>query len=318
MRATRTGFIVIATTTLLIGCSDDRRDDATTTTAAPVTASASTTTPGPSLPAAPAADTSGDQTAPIGTNGINIDDDGNLWIADGQGDQVIQVDPESGEILARYPSQGGATPDDIAIDEQGRAFWTGFGSGDIGRIDPATGEHVYVADLPEAANPITFAQDGRLFVGLAVLDDALYEVDPTGVDDARLLSEDLGNVNGFDVAADGYLYGPRANGEIVRIDWEAGVVTDVIASGLGFPAAVKEGADGALYVLSAAPAPPTMRRVDIASGDVTDVVELDTQLVDNFAIGADGTFYVTTFNRPVVIVVPPDGEATELAIGDPP
>ena len=36
------------------------------------------------------------------------------------------------------------------------------------------------------------------------------------------------------MAADGYLYGPRANGQIVRIDWEAGVVTDVIASGLGF------------------------------------------------------------------------------------
>ena len=316
MATRRLALAAVLIASIVAACSSDD-DRSSTTTGAPTRAAESTTTsPGPSLPAAPTRDDTGDQTPPVGTNGLHLDADGNLWIADGQGDQVIQVDVDSGAILARYPTAGGATPDDIAIDEPGRVFWTGFGSGDIGRIDPATGEHVYVADLPEAANPITFALDGRLFIGLAVLDDALYEADPRGIDGARLLSEDLGNVNGFDVAADGYLYGPRANGEVVRIDWEAGTVTDVIASGLGFPAALKEGPDGALYVLSAAPAPPTIRRVDIATGAVTEVVELDTRVVDNLAVGADGTFYVTTFDRPVVLVVPPDGEPHELPIGD--
>jgi sugar lactone lactonase YvrE len=144
----------------------------------------------------------------------------------------------------------------------------------------------------------------------------LYELDPTGAVEPRLLSEGLGNVNGFDFATDGFLYGPRANGEIVRIDWEAGVVTDVIASGLGLPVAVREGPDGALYVLSAVPSPPTIHRVDIASGDVSEVATLESQLVDTFAIGDDGTFYVTAFDRPALIVVPPEGEPTEITIGD--
>jgi hypothetical protein len=87
---------------------------------------------------------------------------------------------------------------------------------------------------------------------------------------------------------------------------------------LGFPAALKEGPDGALYVLSAAPAPPSIHRVDIATGEVTDVVELDSEAVDNLAIAPDGTFYVTTFNRPVVLVVAPDGsDVTELPLGAP-
>src|SRR5262245_47299810 len=106
--------LMVALTLAAGSCSSGDESSDTATTSAPE-GTTSTAAPGPSLPAAPAADESGHQTAPIGTNGINVDADGHLWIADGGGDQVVEVDPGTGEILARYPSQPGATPDDIAI-----------------------------------------------------------------------------------------------------------------------------------------------------------------------------------------------------------
>jgi streptogramin lyase len=329
----RFGSIAMAIGLLLAAgaCSDDEGDDASsdadgaTTTVAPE--STTSTLPPPSLPPAPAADASGDQTPPIGTNGITVDADGMLWIADGVGNQVIQADPGSGEILQRWPAPEGAWPDDVAIDEDGRVFWTGFQSGQIGRIDPANDEHVIVAEVAPNANPITFTEDGRLFVGLAVTADGLYEVDPTGRDEPRLLNEELGNVNAFDVAADGMLYGPRGNGEIVRIDWESGTVLDVVADGFGVPTAVKEGPDGALYVLSNTPT-PAISSVAIDSGEVAEVAaltDLPGSLGDNFAVTegeGDGaiTFYVTTFDAPTLAVVTsgPDGTTmSELPIGEP-
>lgn len=311
---------------LFAGCSSDDETSSgdTTTTAAAAEGTPSTsastgatttnTAPPMTLPFAGELDESGDQTAPVGTNGIVVADDGSLWIADGEGSQIIQVDTATGDIVNRWPTPDGSWPDDLAFDPDGRLFWTGFESGQIGRIDPSSGDHVIVAEVPPGANPITFTEDGRLLVGLAVTADGLYEIDPEGVTDPVQIVAELGNVNGFDVAADGYLYGPRATGEVVRIDTATGEVLDTIASDMGFSGAVREATDGSLVVLSATPT-PTLWSVDIETGEKTAIAALDTQLVDNVAVGDDGSFYVTTFNRPAVIVVAPDGTTTELPIG---
>ena len=282
---------------------------------------AETTTTGVPLPTAAAEDTSGDQTPPVGTNGIALDADGNAWIADLEGDQVIQVDIDSGEILRRFPSPSDAGPDDIAIDDQGRVFWTGFTSGQVGRIDPATGEHVIVADVPPGANPIAFSDDGRLFVGLAVTADGLYEIDPTGATEPRQMSEALGNVNGFDVAADGMIYGPRATGELVRVDHESGEVLATVAADLGYGVSVREGDPGELWYMAMPPSPRLLRvgvEPGASTGSVTEEVVIDSPIVDNFAIADDGTFVITTFNRPAIIRLDPaTGESTEIAVGTP-
>jgi streptogramin lyase len=319
--------LIIAGLLPLAACSSDDEGGASsgtsasdigpTTTATDPTGTDPTGTAGAesplTYPSAGTADESGDQTPPVGTNGVVLGPEGTLWIADGEGNQLIEVDTESGEILARFPAPEGAWPDDLAFDADGLLYWTGFESGQIGRIDPAAGEHVLFSEVPPGANPITFTDDGRLLVGLAVTTDGLYEIDPeTG--EATQLAAEVGNVNGFDVAADGYLYGPAATGEVVRIDTTTGEVVDTVAEGIGFSGAVREGPDGALYVLVAAPS-PTVRRLVIDTGELTDVAPLDTQLVDNMAVTDDGTLYVTTFNRPAVIVVAPDGTTTELTLG---
>lgn len=327
-RTSRALSIAVICVLPLAACSSDDEDSATSTdtsdqrtattdAAGPAGGSDTATSAGlaPPLtyPAAGAADESGDQTPPVGTNGIVLGPDGTLWIADGEGNQLIEVDAESGEVLARYPAPEGAWPDDLAFDADDLLYWTGFESGQIGRIDPASGEHVLFSEVPPGANPITFTDDGRLLVGLAVTADGLYEIDvETG--EATQLAAEVGNVNGFDVAADGFLYGPAATGEVVRIDTATGDVVDTVADGIGFSGAVREGPDGALYVLVAAPE-PAVRRLDLESGELTDVAALDTQLVDNLAVTDDGTLYVTTFNRAAVIVVAPDGTTSELALG---
>jgi streptogramin lyase len=288
--------------------ADDSGKPATTTTAG----GPATTAPPPELPALSGSTDPDDQTPPVGTNGIALADDDTLWIADGQGDQVLHVDIVTGDILARWPTPGGAFPDDVALDDRGRVFWTGFQSGQIGRIDPAAGDHRQIAELPAGANPLAFTLDGRLLVGLALIADGLYELDPDGGEDPRLLNDELGNVNGFDVAGDGQLYGPRADGELVRIDFEAGVVTAVVADGLGFGSAVAVGPDGELWHLSALPE-PRLRRIDRTTGAIGEELELDTDAVDNLAVADDGSIYVTTFNRPVVLVIEAGDATRELA-----
>ena len=80
----------------------------------------------------------------------------------------------------------------------------------------------YVAPF---VNPITFSDDGRLFVGQAFFGETLYELDPDLVDPPVLVWHGSGapgfpeQLNGFDFGPDGKLYAPQPfMGRIVRID----------------------------------------------------------------------------------------------------
>ena len=57
-----------------------------------------------------------------------------------------------------------------------------------------------MASLPPGPNPITFSDDGRLFVALCFVGDSLYEVDPEGIEAPRLIAENLVGcaLNGMD------------------------------------------------------------------------------------------------------------------------
>ncbi len=45
--------------------------------------------------------------------------------------------------------------------------------------------------LSPGVNPITFSEDGRLFVGQCLLGDSSYELDPEGMKEPRLIAEGL-------------------------------------------------------------------------------------------------------------------------------
>jgi sugar lactone lactonase YvrE len=223
-----------------------------------------------------------------GANGIVFGDDGMLYVGSVGGREIVKMDPRSGRIVARFgPDQGFEGADDVALGPDGAIYYTALFTGEVGRIDP-DGTHTTVATLPPGVNPITFSDDGRLFVGLAFLGDALYEVDPEGVQAPRLINEGLG-LNAF-VWLDGFLYAPRMlTGELVRIDVESGDFT-VVADGFAFPGAVDLDPQGRLHVLEIATG--RIVRVDPATGTEDVVATLGGQR-DNMAFDAAGRLFVS-------------------------
>ena len=202
-----------------------------------------------------------------GANGINVGPDGYLYVASVSSSAVAVVDPESGAVVDFWGLEQGITgPDDLAFGPGGAMFWTDIATGRVGKRAP-DGTTSVVASLGPGVNPITFSDDG-LFVAQCFLGDDLYELDPDGVEEPRVIIDDLGpqcGLNGMDWGPDGSLYGPRwFRGEVARVDVDTGTV-ETVASGFQIPAAVKFDSQGRLHVLDAQA--DEVVRVDVASGE---------------------------------------------------
>ena len=164
----------------------------------------------------------------------------------------MAIDPESGAIVSRWGADDGVNgPDDLAFGPDGSVYWTDIAVGEVGRRTPDGVTSIVGAPGP-GANPITFSDDGRLFVSQCFLDDHLFEIDPDGVAEPRLINDELGpgcGLNGMDWGPDGKLYGPRwFRGEVARVDVDSGAV-ETVATGFRIPAAVKFDSEGRLHVL---------------------------------------------------------------------
>jgi sugar lactone lactonase YvrE len=262
--------------------------------------------------AAAAAPALADQTPPTGANGLAFDAVGMLWLADLTGSQVLRLDPKTGTIIGRFVQEG-AGPDDIAIDARGRIFWTGWLNGQVGRIDPTTHENVIIAKLPQGANSIAFSPDGRLFVGLVILNKGLYEVDPEGATSPRLITDALGSLNAFGFGPGGFLWGPLED-RIVKIDVETGSIVDTVAKG-AYASVRYDEVHNSLYALTNGggdTASPALVKLDLERGGMTRFAEPDLKSVDNFAIDPQGRFFVTGFDVPELVVVESDGSKGPL------
>lgn len=180
-------------------------------------------------------------------NGILFDSNDILYVTSVYGGEIIVLDPDNGEIMNRLGIESGVKcPDDLIFGPDGSLYYTNLIVGEVGRLSPdGTTSNQSIAP---GVNSITFSDDGRLFVGLDFMGDALYELDPAFSREPRLIAQDLGWLNGMDWGPDGYLYGPVwTKGEVVRIDVDSGNITTV-AQGFGIPSSVKFDSSGDLYV----------------------------------------------------------------------
>ncbi len=186
--------------------ADEAGSDSTATSESTTTASTTTSLPAPLE----------DQSAPPSINGLVVD--GNtIWAASVAGDVVIQIDPSTGAILQRVPTNG-AGPDDVEIGPDGNIYYTGFGSGDVGVIEDGVAR--VITQVEPGANPLGFTSDGTLYVGVAVKGDALYRVPLDGSEPEKIAS-DLGNMNAFVVTEDDMILGPASadgGGVVLRVD----------------------------------------------------------------------------------------------------
>ncbi len=116
-------------------------------------------------------------------NGIKAGPDGNLYVASVNERAILVIDPETGEIVKRLGSEVGVDgPDDLAFGPDGSIYWTDMFKGSVGRLAPDGSASSQM--VASGVNPIIVSNDGRVFVALAFLGDALYELDPESDRDA--------------------------------------------------------------------------------------------------------------------------------------
>ncbi|MGE0621031.1 MAG: hypothetical protein AB7O54_00330 [Pseudomonadales bacterium] len=246
-----------------------------------------------------------------GANGMHFAPDGRLFVASVIGSELVVLNPDTGEVIERL-ADGVNGPDDVAFNDAGDFYWTSILTGEVaGRT--ASGEQISAARLTPGVNPLTFSDDGRLFVAQCFFDDKLFEVDPTGVIPPRLIADDLGpgcGLNGMDWGPDGRLYGPRwFEGQVVSFDVDEGDMR-IEATGFQVPAAVKFDSHGVLHVLDTLAG--AVIRVE---GQKQTVVATLEPGLDNLAFDANDRLFVSSFVDGSVRRLEADGAQTVLQPG---
>ena len=141
-----------------------------------------------------------------------------IWATATAADEVVRVDPVSGEVTARVAV--GDTPLRLAFD--GKLVWVSvFTAGKVVAIDPASAAAVHSVDLPGQPEGVA-AGFGSIWV---VRQEArlLTRLDPTG----RLVrSYPLGNEPRLAAVGERYVYASNfADGTVTRLDPATGALT---------------------------------------------------------------------------------------------
>ncbi len=226
--------------------------------------------------------------------GISFDLDGTLLGTSIHGQSVYRIDVATGRVTVAVGPPAGES-DDVAVGPAGTPVagtlaWTAQFSGEIRIQRPGGAPVVALPDVPRV-NPIAFSAEGRLFTAqVGAGDDTLWELDLVGGKPPRRVASGRGRLNGFGFGPDGRLYAPQfGTDRLVAIDVDSGE-QEIIATGVGAPAAAKVAANGDVY------------SVDYLNGDLwrtpkdggaPRVLARLREPIDSLAIAVDGTIYVS-------------------------
>ncbi len=248
-------------------------------------------------------------------NGMAFDADDRLYVANGAGQSISILDPDSGAVLDTLgPAQGVFAPDDLVFAPDGTLYWTDVMAGQVHAWTPG-GDSQLIADGLESINPIAIGDDGRLFVGQCFHQGlgGVFEIDPTGSAPPSPVVEGIPGCasNGMDWW-DSALFTPRwFEGSVTRIDTEDGTASD-ITTGWSVPAAVAFDSAGSLHAVSHATG--EVVRIDIQTGERTVLTTLAPGL-DNLAFDSADRLFVSSTTDAFVVEVLPDGSTRIVSPG---
>ncbi|TRZ95884.1 MAG: hypothetical protein D4R82_01495 [Dehalococcoidia bacterium] len=228
-----------------------------------------------------------------GFNGLDFDSQDNLYVGGVSGYTIYKVTIEDGQVqLAECVGPPEGQSDDLAFGPDGGLYWTSYLDG---VLRCKIGDEIKVlAEGLLFINAVGFNDEGRLFVTQSVLADALWEMDPKGVEEPRLIAKDIGAPNAFDFGPDGKLYTPLYHGgAVVRIDVNTGEI-ETVADGFEIPVAVNFDSKGNLYVLDNFTG--EFFQIDTESGEKKLIVQLVPTL-DNFAFNSRDELFVSSMDR---------------------
>ena len=223
-----------------------------------------------------------------GIHGLAFDAQDRLFAGSVVGQSIYRVDTATGRVETVVPAPEGMA-DDLVFLADGTMVWTSISHGLV-RARKGDEPVRTIAKLPSINSINVRKSDGRLFAGQVFGGDGVWELDPAGVKAPRNVVDKPGGFNGFDIGADGMLYGPLwFKRQVVRIHPDTGEIK-VVADGFHTPAAANFDSKGHLYVLDTARG--EVVRVDIASGAKKVVARMATAL-DNLAIDSKDRIFVS-------------------------
>ena len=245
-----------------------------------------------------------------GMNGAIIGMDGALYVTHVGNTSVSRVDLKT--MKTSYfigPDSGVFVPDDITVDDKGNFYVSGITpiSGEIYRVDRNGLKTVIATGIP-GANGIQFnKKTGRLFVSECFYGNRVFEIDPTGAKEPKVLvPKDVISVpEGFDFDPDtqDLIIPDMGTGKILRVHPDTGEIK-LIYEKLPHPVALKIGPDKMIYV------------ADMHTGEVfrlpLDGKKVETLAkirpgLDNLALTKDGRLFVTSYWDATIFEVSTDG-----------
>lgn len=230
-----------------------------------------------------------------GCNGIIFGLDGALYVCQGSLNIVSKVELNAkGPSITTFvsPYHGIFYPDDVTVDGKGNFYAVGHISGEVYKINSKGMKKVIARNLNGPDGICYDKTRGRLFVSECFWGNRVFEIDPEGIKEPRLITDTLSIPEAFDIM-DGKLIIPdMGTGKIVKVDPDSGEMS-VIREGLTTPVALKIGPDGHIYTIEQA----TGRVLKISpDGQYMETLTILSPGVDNLAFSPDGRLLVSSYH----------------------
>jgi sugar lactone lactonase YvrE len=244
-----------------------------------------------------------------GANGATIGVDGALYVVHTGDGTTTRVDLKTMKAERFIPPYAGTfIPDDIAADDKGNLYITGTTPvvGEVYRVDK-NGVKTVIAKGLTAPNGIEYnKKTGRLFVTECFQANRIFEVDPTGAKEPRLIVKEnvipVPEGFGIDPDTDDLIIPDLGTGNILRVNPDSGNITKIAEKFAG-PVALDIGPDKMAYIVGI---PGSVERLSLDGKKREKLAQLPAGL-DNLAIAPDGRLFVTSYWNATIYEVATDG-----------